>query len=173
MYLDTTAIILMLFYMRSCIILKFNSVVLELFRIFSIHFIPVVYKYTGNETIATYLKLVNSVAISELKYESEIDLCEVYIIVLLYNYLFVSCNLTTGTPRPFCSRSCYFVRNNCRSHFDIVLKFSDVFKKDSIVDDCENTFHFINTVHNFANSSKDFEDDCIFFPGRLLNNIIL
>ena len=171
MYLCTTAVILMLFYMCSCITLKFNSVILELSRIFSIHFSPVAYMYTSNETIATYLKLVNSVAISELKYESEIDLCEVYIVVLLYNYLFVSCNLTTGTPRPFCSRSCYFVRNNCRSDFDIVLKFADVFKKDSIVDDCENTFHFINTVHNFANSSKDFEDDCIDFPGRLLNNI--
>ena len=71
-------------------------------------------------------------------------------------------------PRPLCSRFCYLFRSNCKSEYEQTLIYANLFMKNSIVDDCKNTFHFINIVSNFSNSSKDFEDDCLDFPGTYL-----
>ena len=152
----------------SCIHLKLDSLILQYSKKFGIHVNVVAYKYTSEETFTTYLKLLEYGGRAVHNYESNIDLCEIYLALLVYNYAFVPCNLTSGTPRPLCSHSCYFARSNCSNSFNFVLKSANIFKEGSFVDDCENTLHFINEVHNFPNSSKYFEDDCIDFPGRLL-----
>ena len=115
-----------------------------------------------------YLDVLARIHLSDL-HNYEIKFCSIYAILYVYNSIFIPCNLTTGTPRPQCSKSCYFLRNNCTRHYNLILEYDKILAEDSFIDDCDNTFNFINNAHNFSNSSKDFEDDCLDLPGMLFD----
>ena len=143
-----------------------DPLILEYAKNYSLNLSQISYKYTNEETITYYLDVL---AISSKTIDvDEIDLCDLYGVLFAYNQIFVPCNLTSGTPRPLCSKFCYFFRSNCSRSFNAIIKFSSIFGKNSFVDDCENTFHFINVFSNFTNSSKDFEEDCIDISGNML-----
>ena len=105
------------------------------------------------------------------KYFDSISLkkCRLYGAFFLYTNIFIPCNLTTGTPRPLCSKSCYFYRSNCYGDYSRLLKYGGAILMTSFSDDCENTFNIANTVFNFTKVSEDFKDDCLDIPGILLS----
>jgi len=114
-----------------------------------------IYKYTSEENFTIILGYLTIAA----KYNITPSRCEYENAVFVINYVFIPCNLTTGTPRPLCSDSCYNFRKHCRHRYNSALLFADLLNIP-FVDDCENTLHVINTAFNFPNSSKDFQDDC-------------
>ena len=83
--------------------------------------------------------------------------------VFLCNLIFIPCNLTTGTPRPLCSRSCFKFHSACTVEFDTILNIAG-FLDIPFTDSCENTLNHINAGYGYPNSSNDFEDDCYELP---------
>ena len=157
----------------SCILLKLDTRLLNFIKNLNLYnavFYTVSYKYTSEENFARYLEYLKLGVDTSCtaSYVTEIEICDIYGAQFVYHQIFVPCNLTSGTPRPLCSRFCYFFRSNCKSNYDKILKYANVFEKDIIIDDCTNTFQFQNKVSNFTNSSKDFEDDCVDFPGECI-----
>ena len=155
--------------MCSCTPLKFGPLLQEFAKNFSLNVSQVAYKYTNEESFAYYLDILE-ISAKNIDVAEVDDVCDLYGVLFVYNQLFVPCNLTSGTPRPLCSNSCYFFRSNCSREFDSIIKLISIIAKNSLVYDCGNTFHFINVLSNFANSSKDFEEDCIDISGNMLSN---
>ena len=142
--------------------------VLQSLSPYSLSLNNIVYKYTGEGNITKILNLMKMVA--GLLPGYPVTECRSYGYILGYNILLVPCNLTTGKPRPLCSNSCYYYRVNCSEEYDSVLRSAKKYNLDS-VSDCDNTFSLINTIFGFANSSKEFEEDCFDIRGMLLNNL--
>ena len=161
----------MYIFLCSCTPLKLDPLVLEYSKNYSLNLSQVAYKYTNEETFAYYLDLLEIYTKNIGDYKIYIDVCDLCAALFAYNQVLVPCNLTSGTPRPICSKSCYLFRSNCSRAFNAVIKLSRILVRGSLVDNCENTFHFINTFGNFANSSKDFEEDCIDISGNVLSNL--
>ena len=120
------------------------------------------YNYTSEKNLTTFLKGLK-VAVQYFPMFSRSG-CLFYSAVFVYNYIFIPCNLTAGTPRPLCSSACYAFRRLCNYHYTTIISYGNLLGIP-LSDDCENTFHHINNLFHFPNSSKDFEDDCFDFPG--------
>ena len=150
----------------SCVSLEVDPRLLDFARHHGIFPSTVAYRSTSEGNLTKYLNFLNLA----IKYLDTLNLkeCRLYGAFFIYHYLFVPCNVTTGTPRPLCSKSCYFYRNRCISDYSRILQYGAVILKTSFPDDCENTFLFINRLFNFANSSKSFEDDCFDIPGMYI-----
>ena len=93
--------------------------------------------------------------------------CTYYLAIVIYNTAFVPCNMTTGMPRPLCSSACYYFRHSCDHEYKDFIAYANLFGIPITDDYCENTFEPINKVFHFPNSSKDFESDCLDFPGNV------
>lgn len=120
------------------------------------------YNYTSEENFTKFLDSAKLAA----KYFSEFysSVCLTYAVIFVYNLVFIPCNLTAGTPRPLCSSACYFFSSFCDSEYEIIVRYASLFGIP-YSDDCENTLNHLNKLLKFPNISKDFENDCVDFPG--------
>ena len=124
-----------------------------------------IFNYTSEKNFSKFLKALK-VAVQYLPQFSR-SRCLFYGAVFVYNYVFVPCNLTAGTPRPLCSSACYMFRSSCEYQYTTIISYARLLGIP-ITDDCENTFHHINNLFHYPNSSKDFKDDCFDFPGSYI-----
>ena len=121
-----------------------------------------IFKYTSESNFTKFLEALK-VAIPYIPLFSS-SRCLFYSAIFVYNYVFVPCNLTTGTPRPLCSSACYTFNYDCDYEYNTIISYANLFEVP-LSDDCENTLHHINKEYGYSNSSKDFENDCLNFPG--------
>ena len=121
-----------------------------------------IFKYTSDRDFSEYLNLLESVEelLQDIGTSSG---CTSPTGMFICNLAFVPCNLTTGTPRPLCSRSCSKFYSACTIEFNRLLNIAG-FLGISFSDSCENTLYYINEDYGYPNSSNDFEDDCYELP---------
>ena len=120
-----------------------------------------IFKYTSDKNFSRLLDRLKSTRTLLVNAGPS---CELSTGVFLCNTAFVPCNLTTGTPRPLCSRSCSIFRSVCNIEFNTVLTFAEILGIH-FSPNCENTLHHINIGgFGFPNSSSEFEDDCFNLP---------
>ena len=120
-----------------------------------------IFKYTSDRNFSKLLDLLKSVEI--LLRNSVTRGCTFPTGMFLCNLVFIPCNLTTGTPRPLCSRSCSAFHSACNLEFNTILNFAGILGIP-FIDQCENTLHHINMGYGYRNSSNDFKDDCFDLP---------
>ena len=148
-----------MFYPCSCTHIEFAGE--ESCSPYSLSLNHMIFKYTSDKNFSRLLDLLES---TQTLLASGRSRCEFSTGVFLCNLAFVPCNLTTGTPRPLCSRSCSIFRSVCNIEFNTVLTFAEILDIH-LSPDCENTLHHINTAgFRFPNSSSEFEDDCFNLP---------
>ena len=116
-----------------------------------------IYSYTSERNFTKFVKTLK-LAVQYLPQFSKSE-CLYYGAIFVYNYIFIPCNLTVGTPRPLCSGACYIFHNSCEYEYATIISYAKFFGVP-LFDDCNNTFHHINNLYHNPNSSKDFEDDC-------------
>ena len=133
-----------------------------------------IFKYTSDKKFSELLDY----PIESVFHSSATKGCTVPTTIHLCNMMFIPCNLTTGTPRPLCPRSCFSFCSACNVEFNAIFSLAR-FSAIPLMHNCENTLHHINTVYGYPNSSSDFEDDCYDLPDlpsmlimRLHNNYI-
>ena len=129
---------------------------------YSISLSSITFKYTSESNFTAFLNALK-VAVSYLPLFSR-SKCLFYAAIYVYNYVFIPCNLTTGTPRPLCSKACYFFSKECNFQYTTIITYGNLIGVP-LDDDCENTFNHINKKFGYPNSSKDYENDCYDFPG--------
>ena len=125
----------------------------------------VIFKYTSDKNLSMLLDRLQSfrALLLDSRFRSA---CRFPTGLFFCNLFFIPCNLTTGTPRPICSRSCSQFFSACNTQFNVLLDFSRVINFP-FMHNCENTLHHINMSFGYPNSSSDFEDDCLDLPGRI------
>ena len=121
------------------------------------------FKYTNAKNFSELLNLLQSVRI--LLRNSKTKDCEFPTGLFLCNTVFVPCNLTTGTPRPFCSSACSNFYSACNVEFNTISGFTKILNYP-FMHNCKNTLHPLNIGYGYPNVSSDFEDDCLDLPGR-------
>lgn len=129
-----------------------------------------IFKYTSDKNLSIFLDrlqsfrtiLLNSGLRRACRFPTGLFFC---------NLFFIPCNLTTGKPRPVCSRSCSKFFTACNTQFNALLDITRVLNFP-FMHNCENTLHHINMGFGYPNSSSDFEDDCLDLPGRIYFEII-
>ena len=119
------------------------------------------FKYTSDRNFSEFLDLLKSVEV--LLQNSVTPGCTWPTGIFLCNLIFIPCNLTTGTPRPLCSRSCSNFYSACTLEFHTILNFAGLLNVP-LTSNCENTLHHINVGYSYPNSSNDFKDDCYDLP---------
>ena len=119
------------------------------------------FKYTSDRNFSEFLNLLESVEV--LLRNTVTRGCTPPTGVFLCNLIFIPCNLTTGTSRPLCSRSCSKFYSACTVEFDTIHNIAG-FLGVPFSDSCENTLHHINMGYGYPNSSNDFEGDCYELP---------
>ena len=132
--------------------------------VYSFSISAIIFKYTSKSNFVNMiepLKLAVKYSKSSYPYISR---CQFYAAFFGYNYIFISCNLMTGTPRPLCRNSCYIFKDQCEFEYTIISTYANWYGVP-LSEDCENVFHHINKLYNYPNTSKDFENDCLDFPG--------
>ena len=85
--------------------------------------------------------------------------CYLSVNLFLCNYVFIPCNLTTGTPKPICSKSCYNFYHSCPDQYNLIYNMMGY----PFMNDCNNTLGHLAEWHEYAASSDDFDDDCLDF----------
>jgi len=127
-------------------------------QLYSLSLGDMTYKYTSEENF-TMIKDVLKFAISTFPRFSA-TVCLARSAVLVYNYIFLPCNLTSGKPIPFCSSACEKFRHLCESVYHDILRNAKRFLGIPFDDNCENLLYAHNRIFGFPNTSKDFEDHC-------------
>ena len=135
-----------------------------------------IFKYTSDKNFSVLLDYLKSV--DSLLRNSITEGCTVPTGIHLCNMVFIPCNLTTGTPRPLCPRSCFNFCSACNLEFNTISSIASIIDVP-VIRNCENTLHHINAGYGYPNSSSDFEDDCYDLPDlpsmlimRLHNNFM-
>lgn len=158
-YFIATVMLLCVCFLYSCTHLEFSGE--GSCSKYSLSLNHMTFKYTSDKNFTELLDLLQSVEI--LLRNSITSGCTSPTGIFLCNLVFIPCNLTTGTPRPLCSRSCSIFSSACTIEFDTVLTLAGALGIP-FTNDCENTFHHINARYGYPNSSNDFEDDCYDLP---------
>ena len=122
-----------------------------------------IFKYTSESNFTNFVEAMK-VAVKYLPHYSS-SRCLFYGAIFVYNYAFIPCNLTTGTPRPLCSSTCQVFSDQCAHEYANILLYANLYGF-ILNEDCENTLHHIGKTFNYPNSSKDFENDCLDFPAN-------
>ena len=131
----------------------------------------VIYNYTTQENFYNYIEATDSSpsllrdAFEEEKEEEE--LCQYAFTYIICNYVFIPCNLTTGYPRPICTKSFdHYVNRLCAYTFQYFLRFASTihypFTNDS------NTLAHLETF-GYSLSSDSFADGCIDIAGTYVH----
>ena len=128
------------------------------------------YNLATNDYVYQYTSVRNIAQISDIIQQSRplVDIqgisfnCQLALNLFLCNFGFFPCNLTTGTPKPICSKSCFYFRQNCQIQYNLVQSIANL-RNFSFVDDCNNTLGHLEQWYNVKLSSDDFRDDCLDF----------
>ena len=147
----------------SCIPLQQLDPEIQIYSEYSLSLNNMIFKYTSESNFTKFLDALKVVAVTYLP-QFPSSRCVFYGVIIVINYVFVPCNLTTGTPQPLCSSSCNTFSYDCEYEYNTMITYANLLGIP-LSDDCENTFHHINRVYNYPNTSKDFENDCFDFPG--------
>ena len=150
------------FCMYSCFSLSNLDPEVHKYSKYIISLNSIAFKYTSESNFTIFLDALK-VAISYLPLFSESE-CLFYAAIYVYNHVFIPCNLTTGTPRPICSKACNLFSKECDYEYTTIITYGNLIGVP-LDDDCENTFNHINKIFAYPNSSKDYENDCYDFPG--------
>ena len=150
---------LLVMFLSSCTQLEFSGK--ESCSPYSLSLNHMTFKYTSDEKFSELLDILKSV--KSLLRNSVTRGCTFPTGVFLCNGIFIPCNLTTGTPRPLCSRSCSIFHSVCNLEYNTILNFARILNIN-FIESCENTLHHINMDYGYPNSSSDFEDDCYDLP---------
>ena len=118
-----------------------------------------IFKYTSDKNFSELMRY----SVDSLLRNSITRGCKDPTGIHLCNMIFIPCNLTTGTPRPLCQRSCFNFCSACNLEFNTISTIGSLLDIP-IMHNCENTLHHINTGYGYPNSSSDFEDDCYNLP---------
>ena len=161
----------MFFILCSCIPLKVSSEVQFVSQQYSLSVENMIYNYTSKQTLARVMKLLTILV--ALNRDLNLTRCLSYGVVLYYNYIFIPCNLTTGSPRPLCSDACYYYRDTCPFEYYGILEHAKLINLP-VTDNCENTFSLLSALFGYVhlNSSKAFENDCFDFRGMFANKFV-
>ena len=149
-------------FVRSCFRLLQLDPEVQIYSQYSISLNSMTYKYTSESNFTDFLVALKAAVQYTPQFSSSI--CLFYSAIFVYNSIFIPCNLTTGTPRPLCSRACQLFREYCEYEHTTIISYANLLGAP-LTDDCENTFYHINNLFGYPNSSKDFENDCFDFPG--------
>ena len=139
--------------------------VFQLYSQLSLSLNGIVYKYTSKNNFSTFAQALK-LATQYIPQLTSLSGCQRYAGLFVYNTIFIPCNLTTGSPRPFCSSDCYYFRRVCEYEYSTIITYANLFKIPLPNDYCNNTLQHINKLYNYPNSSKDFENDCFRFSGN-------
>ena len=146
----------------SCFsIVKLNPEV-QIYSDYDVSLNGMAFKYTSMKNFTKYLD--NLIIAARYIPQFSSSSCLFYSAVFVYNHLFIPCNLTTGTPRPLCSKACYMFSNECEYEYTTMITYANLIGIP-IENGCENAFGHINSIFNYPNTSKDYENDCYDFPG--------
>ena len=148
--------------MHSCFALSNLDLEIHKYSAYSISLSSIAFKYTSENNFTTFLDAL-VIAISFLPQSK----CLFYAAIYAYNYVFIPCNLTTGMPRPLCSKACRLFSYECEYQYTTIITYGNLIGVP-LDDDCENTFNHINKKFSYPNSSKDYENDCYDFPGTYI-----
>ena len=149
----------------SCISFQQLDPVFQLYSQLSLSLNGIVYKYTSKNNFSTYVQALK-LGTQYLPQLTSLSGCQRYAGLFVYNTIFIPCNLTTGSPRPFCSSDCYYFRCVCEYEYSTIITYANLVKIPLSDDFCDNTLEHINKLYNYPNSSKDFENDCFRFSGN-------
>ena len=124
----------------------------------------VIYAYTTEQEFNTYVtildRLENNLAVSDVT-----EVCKEAVSYVMCNYVFIPCNLTTGNPRPICTKSCdYYFNRKCKEIFDLIVRYAPYVHEYPFVNNCPNTLSHLNKFGHSL-SSDSFADDCIDIAG--------
>ena len=145
----------------SCISLQQLDPEILLYDQYSLSLNTMIFRYTSESNITNYIETLKAAVNLIRPFRSR---CEFYGAVFVYNFAFIPCNLTTGTPRPVCSSACYTFRDQCEYQYSSIIIYSTLFGY-TLRDNCENIFYHISDLYAYPNSSRDFENDCLDFLG--------
>ena len=125
--------------------------------LFSLSVNHMVFNFTSKQNFSNFMKILESV--ETLSTFGVPSYCELSTGIFLCNLIFVPCNLTTGTPRPLCSRACYNFNHVCNEQYRLISQIAMVLHIP-FLNNCKNTLHHLNAGYGYPNSSSEFEDDC-------------
>jgi len=129
--------------------------------LFSLSLSHMTFKYTS----ATNFTIISSkLRLIKYLFQGAEPQCEFATGLFFCNTIFVPCNLTTGTPRPFCSDACKNLYRACKRTFIAIVDIGAIANLN-LMKNCENTLSHLNTGFGYPNTSSDFEDDCLNLPG--------
>jgi len=120
-----------------------------------------IYQYTSVMNMTQFSSVIRQV-VPLLDIQGIPFNCQVALNLFLCNFGFPPCNLTTGTPKPICSKSCFYFHQNCPLQFELMHTISGFFGF-SFVEDCFNTLGHLEQWYDIEISSDDFGDDCLDF----------
>ena len=123
-----------------------------------------IFNYTSKKNFTNFLDYALIIARGYIP-QFSLSRCVFYGAVFVYNHLFIPCNLTTGMPRPLCSKACHSFSNECEFEYTTIINYAKLVVGIPLESGCENTFSHINSLFNHPNASKDYENDCYDFPG--------
>ena len=153
----------MYIFLHSCTHIEFSGE--ESCSPYSLSLNHMIFKYTSDKNFSMLLDLLSS--IKTLLRNSVTRGCTLPTGMLICNLAFIPCNLTTGTPRPLCSETCFKFYSACNLEFNTVTSFAELISFP-ILGSCENTLSHINEGYGYPNTSSDFKDDCYDLPGMLV-----
>ena len=114
-----------------------------------------IFQYTSVENMT---KLSND--IQRAKHSTNIQgfsfKCQLSFNLFLCNYASIPCNLTTGTPKPICSKSCYYFYHSCPEQYNLLYNMMGY----PFMNDCNNT---VRQWYRHEVSSDDIRDECLDF----------
>jgi len=85
--------------------------------------------------------------------------CQLALNLFMCNFAFFPCNMTIGTPKPICSKSCFYFHQNCPLQYDLVHTIAGF----PFMDDCNNTLTHLEQWYDIEIHSDDFKDSCLDF----------
>ena len=122
----------------------------------------VIYNYTTQENFYNYIKVIDN-SHSMLRDHFEDKVCQYAFEYIICNYVFIPCNLTTGNPRPICTKQFdYYVNRLCAYTFKLVRRFSSTIRYPFTND--SNTLAHLEAF-GYPLSYDSFADDCIDIAG--------
>ena len=126
---------------------------------FSLSVNYMVFNFTSKQKFSHYMEKLNTLQSIILDTSGIPPHCERSTGLFVCNLIFVPCNLTTGTPRPLCSRTCSNFYRFCTDQYNVIANIARILEFP-ILQNCKNTLHHLNAGYGYPNSSSEFEDDC-------------
>ena len=121
-----------------------------------------VYRYTSAENFEQLSGDIQQAVPPLVSLRGTPSICHLALNLLLCNVGFNPCDLTTGTPKPVCSKFCFYVRENCQFQYEFASSSAPT-AGIPFVTDCNNTLKDLELSHGVEFSSDDFGNNCLDF----------